>query len=194
MDVNEGVRETIETSGELIVLTDRIIRDLPPILAGTAPDQIEERVEQFFLSVARIFEAWVARRASTHTQRAYRQDVMAFIAFRQIAWPEDATDAFADLGRRRPRLARPPGRRRSRPQDPQSPRSRRSPASSNTSRPPPPSCGCRSPSPTRPMPSSSAATPPTPARKPGRSPPPGPASSWACPPATASSTTATGRS
>jgi site-specific recombinase XerD len=94
MDVIEGVQETIETSGKLIVLTDGIIRELPPILTGSTPGRIEERVEQFFLSVAQIFEAWVARRTSKHTQRAYRQDVMAFVAFRQIAWPEDATTLF----------------------------------------------------------------------------------------------------
>ena len=94
MDVNEGVQETIETSGELIVLTEGLIRELPPILTANTPGRIEERVEQFFLSVAQIFEAWVARRASKHTQRAYRQDVMAFVAFRQIAWPDDATALF----------------------------------------------------------------------------------------------------
>ncbi len=91
MDVNEGVQETIESSGELIVLTGGLIRELPPILTGSTPDRIEEWVEQFFLSVARILEAWVARRSSKHTQRAYRQNVMAFVAFRKITWPGDAT-------------------------------------------------------------------------------------------------------
>ena len=67
---------------------------VPPILAGTAPDQVQECVDRFFLSIARIFDVWVARRSSKHTQRAYRQDVMAFIAFRQIAWPGDATTLF----------------------------------------------------------------------------------------------------
>ena len=41
-------------------------------------------------AVARIFEAWVARRVSRHTRRAYRQDVRSFIAFQTIAWPDDA--------------------------------------------------------------------------------------------------------
>lgn len=77
-------------TGELVILPEGIIRDLPPILAGTAPDQVQLRVERFFLSVAAIFEAWVARRSSKHTQRAYRQDVMTFVAFRQIRWPDDA--------------------------------------------------------------------------------------------------------
>ena len=80
----------IEIVGELTILTDGLVRDLPPILTGSAPGRVEERVEQFYLSVARIFEAWVSRRASKHTQRAYRQDVMGFIAFQAIAWPEDA--------------------------------------------------------------------------------------------------------
>jgi site-specific recombinase XerD len=91
MDAIEGVQETAGTPGELILLPDGIIRELPPILTGNIPGRIEERVERFFLSVAPIFEAWVARRSSHHTQRAYRQDVMAFIAFMQIPWPQHAT-------------------------------------------------------------------------------------------------------
>jgi site-specific recombinase XerD len=67
---------------------------LPPLLAGSLPGQLHDRTEQFFLSVADIFESWVARRASAHTQRAYRQDVMAFTRFMQIPWPEGATALF----------------------------------------------------------------------------------------------------
>jgi site-specific recombinase XerD len=91
MEAIEEDHKTIGTAGHLPVLPEGVIRDLPPILAGTAPEQIQERVERFYLSVARIFEAWVARRSSHHTQRAYRQDVMAFIAFMQIPWPAGAT-------------------------------------------------------------------------------------------------------
>jgi hypothetical protein len=94
MDAILGVEGAIDTPGELVVLTEGLIRDLPPILTASTPGRVEERVEQFFLSVARIFDAWVARRSSKHTQRAYRQDVMAFVAFRQIAWPGDATALF----------------------------------------------------------------------------------------------------
>jgi Phage integrase, N-terminal SAM-like domain len=67
---------------------------LPPLLAGSTPGQVNERLEKFFLSVADIFESWVARRSSAHTQRANRQDVMAFIRFIQIPWPEGATALF----------------------------------------------------------------------------------------------------
>jgi site-specific recombinase XerD len=91
MEGSKGVQEATGSSGELIVLTEYLARELPPILTGSTPGRVEERVGQFFLSVAQIFEAWVARRSSRHTQRAYRQDVIAFIAFRQIAWPGDAT-------------------------------------------------------------------------------------------------------
>jgi len=79
--IKRKLEGSIETSGELLVLPEGSIRDLPPIPAGTAPEQIQERIERFFLSVAQIFEAWVARRSSHHTPRAYRQDVMAFITF-----------------------------------------------------------------------------------------------------------------
>jgi site-specific recombinase XerD len=64
---------------------------LPPILAGSATPDVRKRVEQFFFSVASAFESWVTRRKSIHTQRAYREDVMAFVAFLGIAWPEQAT-------------------------------------------------------------------------------------------------------
>ena len=48
---------------------------LPPILAGNASPDMRKRVEQFFFSAASLFEAWVSRRKSAHTQRAYRADV-----------------------------------------------------------------------------------------------------------------------
>jgi hypothetical protein len=43
---------------------------------------------------AEIFERWVARRSSRHTQRAYRQDVMDFVEFLGIRWPEESTRLF----------------------------------------------------------------------------------------------------
>jgi site-specific recombinase XerD len=68
--------------------------DLPPILLGRATPAVQEKVEKFFLSVAEIFEAWVTRRSSPHTQRAYRQDVMAFVAYLGIPWPKEAHQLF----------------------------------------------------------------------------------------------------
>jgi site-specific recombinase XerD len=65
---------------------------LPPILAGRDTPAVRERVHEFFSSVASIFEAWVARRNSPHTQRAYREDVMAFVKFARIEWPDRAID------------------------------------------------------------------------------------------------------
>jgi integrase/recombinase XerC len=66
--------------------------DLPPILAGTATPKIRSRVEEFVFSVASIFESWLTRRSSPHTQRAYREDVMSFVKFADIRWPERAFD------------------------------------------------------------------------------------------------------
>ena len=65
---------------------------LPPILAGQFTPETRERVERFYFSVAAIFETWVARRQSKHTQRAYREDIMAFVNFTGIRWPEDAAE------------------------------------------------------------------------------------------------------
>ena len=63
---------------------------LPPLIAGASTPDIERRVEGFFHSVASIFEAWVNRRKSDHTRRAYRGDVVAFVEFLGWAWPEDS--------------------------------------------------------------------------------------------------------
>src|SRR5438105_15198748 len=63
---------------------------LPPVLAGAHTPQVEARVESFFYSVASIFEAWVNRRKSEHTRRAYRGDVMAFVKFMRWKWPADS--------------------------------------------------------------------------------------------------------
>src|SRR5258708_38135519 len=65
-------------------------RRFPPILSdpGDATPQVRQRVYRFYFSIASCFESWVKRRKSAHTQRAYREDVMAFVKFLAIAWPE----------------------------------------------------------------------------------------------------------
>ncbi len=65
---------------------------LPAILVGNATPAIRQRDEQFFSSVAEIFESWVGRRQSRHTQRAYREDVMAFVKFMGLTWPDQAME------------------------------------------------------------------------------------------------------
>ena len=64
--------------------------ELPPILVGRYTPAVEVQVRSFYGSVADIFERWVTRRQSLHTQRAYRQDVMDFVQFLDIRWPEEA--------------------------------------------------------------------------------------------------------
>jgi site-specific recombinase XerD len=68
---------------------------LPPILAGQFTPDTQERVERFYFSVAAIFETWVKRRQSRHTRRAYREDVMAFVRFIGIAWPQQCASLLA---------------------------------------------------------------------------------------------------
>jgi len=65
---------------------------LPALLAGILAPEAARRVERFYYSVGSIFESWVTRRSSPHTQRAYREDVMAFVRFLGLRWPEDAID------------------------------------------------------------------------------------------------------
>jgi hypothetical protein len=69
-------------------------RDLPPILVGRQTPAVEAQVRSFYESVADIFERWVTRRSSQHTQRAYRQDVMDFVAFLGLNWPGESTRLF----------------------------------------------------------------------------------------------------
>jgi len=64
--------------------------DLPVIFAGHATPAVAEKVRKFYFSVADIFEMWVRRRSSKHTQRAYRADIMSFVSFMEIEWPGDA--------------------------------------------------------------------------------------------------------
>jgi integrase/recombinase XerD len=68
---------------------------LPPILAGQSTPQVTERVNQFYASIAEIFEAWIARRKSPHTKRAYRQDVLSLVKFLKIRWPEESVRLLA---------------------------------------------------------------------------------------------------
>ena len=52
----------------------------PPVLIGRDTPQVRRSIDSFFGGIAEVFERWVTRRESPHTQRAYRQDVMAFVA------------------------------------------------------------------------------------------------------------------
>src|SRR5262249_47444668 len=81
--------------GELVT-TDGVARGelLPPILEGCRTDSVEERVRRFPLGVPEMLKRWIRRCQSPHTQRAYRQDLMTFIGFLQLDWPQQATALF----------------------------------------------------------------------------------------------------
>jgi site-specific recombinase XerD len=83
----------VEKKTELVPMSDARA-ELPPILAGRHTAAVEAQVRSFYLSVADIFERWVTRRSSTHTQRAYRQDVMDFVRFLGLRWPDESTRLF----------------------------------------------------------------------------------------------------
>ena len=82
-----------KNSTELVLVKETEV-ELPPILVGRHTPAVEAQVGSFYGSVADIFERWVTRRQSLHTQRAYRQDVMDFVQFLGIRWPEEATRLF----------------------------------------------------------------------------------------------------
>jgi site-specific recombinase XerD len=54
-----------------------------PLRSRSAP-------KSFYRGVAELFERWAARRPSHHTQRAYRRDVLNFVDFLGLIWPQDA--------------------------------------------------------------------------------------------------------
>jgi integrase/recombinase XerD len=74
-------------SPELIVLERAATIDLPPVLSGHETPQVQAKVQGFYRSVAAMFEAWLARRTSENTRRAYRADIMNFVKFLGIRWP-----------------------------------------------------------------------------------------------------------
>ena len=82
-----------KNSTELVLVKETEV-ELPPILVGRLTPAVEAQVGSFYGSVAEIFERWVTRRASTHTQRAYRQDVMDFVQFLGLRWPDESTRLF----------------------------------------------------------------------------------------------------
>ena len=64
--------------------------ELPPVVAGHGSATVVAKVESFYLSVAGMFEAWVGRSENYHTRRCYRRDVLSFVEFLGIRWPEQA--------------------------------------------------------------------------------------------------------
>src|ERR1044072_1838841 len=63
---------------------------------GWAPDTSHAAARgRVLFSVASLFEAWVTLRKSAHTQRAYREDVMSFVKFAGIDWPDQAIALYS---------------------------------------------------------------------------------------------------
>ena len=73
----------------------RVSADLQPLDCGPGRDRhatqaVEHQVRSFFGLVAEMFEAWLQRRENKNTQRACRADVMDFVSFLGIQWPDQA--------------------------------------------------------------------------------------------------------
>jgi integrase/recombinase XerC len=81
-------------AGELVRFSDEAGQGpaLPPVLHGSMTPAVAGRVSDFYGSIAALFDAWVNRRKSEHTRRAYRGDVMAFVQFMGWRWPDDASN------------------------------------------------------------------------------------------------------
>lgn len=68
------------------------VQELPPVLAGHDSAGVRARVASFYGGVAEMFERWVERQANENTRRAYRRDVLDFVEFMKLRWPEDAAE------------------------------------------------------------------------------------------------------
>ncbi len=81
--------------GELVPLAPPVLRRAdafgpPPVLQGHATPEVQSRVAGVYRAMEQILESWVSRSESIHTRRAYRDDVMSFVRFLGVAWPEAA--------------------------------------------------------------------------------------------------------
>ena len=104
---------------------------MPPILAGHQTPQLRAPGPKLYAGVAELFERWAARRPSHHTQRAYRRDVLSFVDFLGLLWPQDAFRLLLASGRRRAALARRHDGRNQGPQRPPRPSTAASPSLSS---------------------------------------------------------------
>ena len=84
---DEQTKHSIEV-GRIVVPTTAA--SLPPILMSNACEQTQQRVQSFYASLNQIFERWVTRSASRHTQQAYRRDIQSFVQFMGWPWPAEA--------------------------------------------------------------------------------------------------------
>jgi site-specific recombinase XerD len=71
-------------------LAARGVNELPPVLGGHDTPSMRARVASFYGGIAEMFERWVDRCGGHNTRRAYRHDVMDFVRFLDLCWPEDA--------------------------------------------------------------------------------------------------------
>jgi len=63
---------------------------MPPITAGLESEGVQDRVRSFYESIGEIFERWVRRSESFHTQRSYRRGVTAFTEYMGWQWPDES--------------------------------------------------------------------------------------------------------
>jgi site-specific recombinase XerD len=75
----------------------RSLKEMPPVLSGHFTPALQARAESFYRGVAEMLERWAARHGSSHTRRAYRHDVLSFVEFMGLGWPEQAGELLRAL-------------------------------------------------------------------------------------------------
>lgn len=82
-----------EPSEELVVEPEgaqEAPQGMPLVLLGHETPQVRDNVTSFYAAVENMFEAWLARRQSPNTRRAYRRDVMDLVEFLELEWPSES--------------------------------------------------------------------------------------------------------
>lgn len=89
-----GAVEVLEGRGDIEAESGTpslpLTSSLPPVLVGHGTPAVEKAARQFYLSVDAMFDAWLRRTENPNTQRAYRRDVLDFVEFMAIPWPEES--------------------------------------------------------------------------------------------------------
>lgn len=85
--MSKGSMAVVRKSGSAVTGPNEV--PLPSVLVGHENEHIKDQVQAFYASIAHIFERWVARSPSLHTQRSYRKGVLSFMEFMGWPWPRE---------------------------------------------------------------------------------------------------------
>lgn len=81
---------TAAAADKVLSALAEVVREFPPVLADHDTAGVRAHVASFYGGVAEMFDRWVDRQENVNTRRAYRRDVLDFVEFLNISWPDQA--------------------------------------------------------------------------------------------------------